>query len=64
MTCSCSGAVAQGGSFLPMLRAASADAGVRLTLLRVAGAGPDHPVDASHPEGEYLTNVRERGRVR
>ena len=60
MTCSCSGAVAQapgGGVFLPMLRAAAADAGVRLAVLRVAGAGPDHPVDPAHQEGAYLTNV-------
>ena len=59
MTCSCSGAVAQapGGVFLPMLRAAAADAGVRLAVLRVAGAGADHPVDPAHAEGAYLTNV-------
>jgi len=62
MTCSCSGAVKasrerEGGVFLPMLRAAAADAGVRLTLLRIAGAAACHPVDLAYPEGEYLTNV-------
>jgi 23S rRNA G2069 N7-methylase RlmK/C1962 C5-methylase RlmI len=64
MTCSCSGAVAQapplpagGTGFTTMLRAAAADAGVRVTVLRVAGAGPDHPLDPAHAEGAYLTNV-------
>lgn len=57
MTCSCSGAMSQSGGFVPMLQGAARDAGRRITLLRVAGAAPDHPEDVSYPEGHYLTNV-------
>eukprot|EP00887_Chlorella_sp_A99_P007358 scaffold2.g7358.t1 len=57
MTCSCSGAVSQGGEFLPMLAAAARDAGRRLTMVREAGAAPDHALDLGHPEGRYLTNA-------
>ena len=32
-------------------------AGRRITLLRLAGAAPDHPLDLNCPEGAYLTNV-------
>ena len=105
MTCSCSGAMAQSGQFVPMLlvgtagvplgggcmdhgdaaghwwetlshstgmdisshcaalcvpmivQAAARDAGRRITVLRVAGAAPDHTLDPAYPEGHYLTNV-------
>ena len=57
MTCSCSGAVAAAGAFEPMLAAAAARAGARISVLRVAGAAPCHALDPSYPEGKYLTNV-------
>lgn len=31
--------------------------GRNLTLLRHAGAAPDHPLHPAYPEGEYLTNL-------
>ena len=31
--------------------------GRKLTLLRSAGAGPDHTLDPAYPEGQYLTNL-------
>jgi 23S rRNA G2069 N7-methylase RlmK/C1962 C5-methylase RlmI len=59
MTCSCSGAMAAAGDeqFDAMLRAAAISAGRKVTVLRRAGAGGDHPVDVHYPEGKYLTNV-------
>lgn len=57
MTCSCSGAVAQGQAFLPMLQKAARRAGRKITLLRNGGAAPDHPLHLGYPEGQYLTNV-------
>lgn len=59
MTCSCSGAMAAAGDeqFDAMLRAAAMSAGRKVTVLRRAGAGGDHPVDVHYPEGKYLTNV-------
>jgi len=59
MTCSCSGAMAAAGDeqFDAMLRAAAMLAGRKVTVLRRAGAGGDHPVDVHYPEGKYLTNV-------
>lgn len=57
MTCSCSGAVAAAGAFEPMLAAAAARAGARISVLRVAGAAPCHAIDPSYLEGKYLTNV-------
>ena len=57
MTCSCSGAVAAAGAFEPMLAAAAARAGARISVLRVAGAAPCHALDPAYPEGKYLTNA-------
>jgi 23S rRNA G2069 N7-methylase RlmK/C1962 C5-methylase RlmI len=39
------------------VQAAARDVGRRITVLRVAGAGPDHTLDPAYPEGQYLTNV-------
>lgn len=39
------------------LQAAARDAGRRITVLREAGAAPDHTLDPAYPEGHYLTNV-------
>ncbi|KAK6149560.1 hypothetical protein DH2020_017085 [Rehmannia glutinosa] len=66
MTCSCSGAMTQSGMFLHILQAsclsillegAASMAGRKITVVRQAGAGCDHPIDPSYPEGEYLSNV-------
>ncbi len=55
-TCSCSGSVSE-DAFLRMLRLAAADAGVDAQVLRVRGAGPDHPVALECPETRYLKAV-------
>ncbi|XP_020528561.1 uncharacterized protein LOC18443228 isoform X2 [Amborella trichopoda] len=57
MTCSCSGAMTQSGTFLRTLQGAASMAGRKITVLRQAGAASDHPVDPSYPEGSYLSNV-------
>lgn len=57
MTCSCSGAMTQSGMFLRILQSAASMAGRKITVVRQAGAGCDHPIDPSYPEGEYLSNV-------
>ncbi|KAL1537154.1 ribosomal RNA large subunit methyltransferase I [Salvia divinorum] len=57
MTCSCSGAMTQSGTFLRVLQGAASMAGRKITVVRQAGAGCDHPIDPSYPEGEYLSNV-------
>lgn len=57
MTCSCSGAMTQSGSFQTMIRDAAKRACRRATILRPANASSDHPVDPGYPEGQYLTNV-------
>ncbi|KAI5674530.1 hypothetical protein M9H77_14894 [Catharanthus roseus] len=54
MTCSCSGAMTRSGTFL---RDAASMAGRKITILRQSGAACDHPIDPSHPEGEYLSNI-------
>ncbi|KAG8363073.1 hypothetical protein BUALT_Bualt18G0089600 [Buddleja alternifolia] len=56
MTCSCSGAVTQSGTFLNILQGAASMAGRKITVLRQAGAACDHPIDPSYPEGAYLSN--------
>lgn len=56
VSCSCSGLLS-GPEFLEILRAAAEGARRRISILRVAGAGPDHPVSSLHPEGEYLKAV-------
>jgi len=33
---------------------------VRATLVRAAGAAPDHTLDPGYPEGRYLTNLTYR----
>ena len=53
VTCSCSGMVPM-EEFAFILRGAAANAGRRVQILKKAGAGPDHPVAADYPEGEYL----------
>ncbi|KAF6135174.1 hypothetical protein GIB67_035245 [Kingdonia uniflora] len=57
MTCSCSGAMTQSGTFLHVLQGAASMAGRKVTVVRQAAAGCDHPIDPSYPEGAYLSNV-------
>ncbi|XP_047330631.1 ribosomal RNA large subunit methyltransferase I [Impatiens glandulifera] len=57
MTCSCSGAMTQSGTFLTTLQAAATMAGRKITVVRQTGAACDHPIDPSYPEGAYLSNV-------
>lgn len=56
VTSTCSGLVGE-ARFLRLLRQASAVAGRRIRVFRVAGAAPDHPVDLDCPESRYLTTV-------
>ncbi|XP_049936623.1 uncharacterized protein LOC116264905 isoform X2 [Nymphaea colorata] len=42
MTCSCSGAMTQSGTFLQVLQGAASMAGRRITVLKKAGAAADH----------------------
>ncbi len=56
VTCSCSGMVSM-DEFSFIIRGAAANAGRRVQILKKAGAGPDHPVAADYPEGEYLKCV-------
>lgn len=56
VTCSCSGLVDQPTFVQTVARAARA-AGRNVQILRVNGAGPDHPVMADTPESAYLKVV-------
>ena len=53
VTCSCSGMVSM-EEFSFILRGAASNSGRRVQILKKTGAGPDHPVAADYPEGEYL----------
>jgi 23S rRNA (cytosine1962-C5)-methyltransferase len=56
LTCSCTGLVSE-HDFLDSVRRAAWQAGRELQILRVAGAGPDHPFLAHAQEGRYLKAV-------
>ena len=56
LTCSCTGLVSE-EMFLEMLRRSAWQAGRSLQIIRVAGAGADHPFLAHVPEGRYLKAV-------
>ena len=56
LTCSCTGLVSE-DEFLDMLRRAAFYANRTVQVLKVSGAGPDHPVLASVPESRYLKAV-------
>ncbi len=56
LTCSCTGLVDE-AQFLDMLRRAAFYAGRRVQVLKVGGAGPDHPFLAHVPESRYLKAV-------
>ncbi|MDR3387833.1 MAG: class I SAM-dependent rRNA methyltransferase [Rudaea sp.] len=53
LTCSCTGLVSE-EQFLDMLRRAAFYANRTLQVLKVSGAGPDHPWQAQVPESRYL----------
>ncbi len=53
VTCSCSGMFSW-DDFQAAVRTAAGSARRRVQIFRRTGAGPDHPVAADHPEGEYL----------
>jgi hypothetical protein len=59
MTCSCSGAVAQGpqGTFVNFVTAAARHLRRPVSVLREAGAAADHVQDPHFPQGKYLTNL-------
>ncbi len=56
LTCSCTGLVGE-DAFLDTIRRAAWQAGRVVQVLRVAGAGADHPFLAHVPEGRYLKAV-------
>jgi 23S rRNA (cytosine1962-C5)-methyltransferase len=55
-TFSCSHAV-DGRLFRQIVFGAAADSGRRFQLLHTLSAGPDHPVNLAHREGEYLKGL-------
>jgi 23S rRNA (cytosine1962-C5)-methyltransferase len=56
LTCSCTGLVGE-GDFLDAVRRAAWQAGKTVQVLRVGGAGADHPFLGHVPEGRYLKAV-------
>jgi 23S rRNA (cytosine1962-C5)-methyltransferase len=56
LTCSCTGLVSE-EEFLDMIRRAAFYAGRTVQVLKVAGAGPDHPFMAHVKESRYLKAV-------
>jgi 23S rRNA (cytosine1962-C5)-methyltransferase len=56
LACSCSAAV-DTEAMLDILREAARAANRFMQIIRISGAGPDHPVSVHHPEGEYLKAV-------
>jgi 23S rRNA (cytosine1962-C5)-methyltransferase len=56
LTCSCTGLVSE-ADFLDTVRRSAWQAGRTVQVLRVTGAGPDHPFLIHVPEGRYLKAV-------
>ena len=56
LTCSCTGLVSE-EQFLDMLRRAAFYSNRTVQVLKVSGAGPDHPFLANVPESRYLKAV-------
>jgi 23S rRNA (cytosine1962-C5)-methyltransferase len=56
LTCSCTGLVGE-SDFLESIRRAAYQAGRVLQVLRVSGAGGDHPFMVHVPEGRYLKAI-------
>lgn len=59
VTCSCSQHV-QENDLLDVVHNSAHRAGVRFQILRLSGAGPDHPILPAMPETRYLTCVAGR----
>ena len=57
LSCSCSAAMTQSGGFVRVLHEAAQAEGRTLTVLRSAGAAPDHVLHPGAPEGAYLSAV-------
>jgi len=57
LSCTCSGAMTQSGTFEQTLQDAALAQGRALTLLRRSNAACDHTIHPSYPEGQYLTAV-------
>ncbi len=53
LTCSCTGLVSE-EMFLETLRRSAWQTGRTVQILRIAGAGADHPFLVHVPEGRYL----------
>ena len=56
LTCSCTGLVSE-PDFLDVLRRAAWQAGKQFQVLRISGAGADHPYFTHASEGRYLKAV-------
>jgi 23S rRNA (cytosine1962-C5)-methyltransferase len=56
LSCSCTGLVSE-EQFLETVRRAAWQAGRQVQVLRISGAGPDHPFLLHVPEGRYLKAV-------
>lgn len=56
LTCSCTGLISE-ETFLETLRRAAWQASRQLQIIRIAGAGPDHPFMVHVPEGRYLKAI-------
>jgi 23S rRNA (cytosine1962-C5)-methyltransferase len=56
LTCSCTGLVTE-EMFLETLRRSAWQAGRTLQIVKVTGAGADHPFLVHVPEGRYLKSV-------
>ena len=61
LTCSCSGVVSE-EDLLDTLRSAAARSGRELSIFRLSGAAPDHPVALHAPETRYLKAIWARVR--
>ena len=57
LSCSCSAAMTQSGSFVKVLTEAAANEGRSLTVIRTSGAAADHVINPGCPESSYLTAV-------
>ena len=57
LSCTCSGAMTQSGTFEQTLQDAALAQGRALTLLRRSNAACDHTIHPAYPEGQYLTAV-------
>ena len=56
LTCSCTGLIGE-DTFLDTIRRAGWQAGRTIQILRLSGAGPDHPFQVHVPEGRYLKAI-------